>query len=55
MALEAVGATLTAGGHRTSKNDIDEDGWYDSPILRASHPSAGVLGTARPERWATAD
>ena len=24
-----VGATLMAGGHRQSKNDIDEDGWYD--------------------------
>jgi len=24
-----VGATLMAGGHRQSKNDIDDDGWYD--------------------------
>lgn len=24
-----VGATLTTGGHRQSKDDIDDDGWYD--------------------------
>lgn len=26
---KTVGATLLAGGHRQSKNDIDGDGWYD--------------------------
>jgi outer membrane receptor for ferrienterochelin and colicins len=26
---KTVGATLLAGGHRQSKNDIDDDGWYD--------------------------
>jgi outer membrane receptor for ferrienterochelin and colicins len=26
-----VGATLLASGHRQSKNDIDDDGWYDLP------------------------
>jgi hypothetical protein len=24
-----VGASLLAGGHHQSKNDIDDDGWYD--------------------------
>src|SRR5687768_3099111 len=26
---EHVGASLLAGGHHQSKNDIDDDGWYD--------------------------
>ena len=26
---QRVGASLLAGGHRQSRNDIDDDGWYD--------------------------
>jgi outer membrane receptor for ferrienterochelin and colicins len=35
---KSVGATVLAGGHRQSKNDIDDDGWYD-----LSGYSRGVL------------
>ena len=40
-----VGATLTAGGHRQSKNDIDEDGWYDlAGYTRGVNSAAALLG-----------